>query len=131
MSQENVEIVSRMHEAFARGDAAAALSYVSPAVVTDPRHRVDGRVGHGHDDTDAILGEWLSTWDEWSQEIEEIRDLGDRVLVIDTQSGRGKGSGIEWDGRFAHLYEVQRGKITRWTMYDDLPAAYDAAGLSE
>ena len=50
MSQENVEVVSRMYEAFARGDAPAALSCVDPAVVTDPRHRVDGRVGHGHDE---------------------------------------------------------------------------------
>ena len=131
MSQENVEVVSRMYEAFGRGDAAAALSYVDPAVVTDPRHRVDGRVGHGHDEMVAILGEWLGTWDEWSQEIEEIRDLGDRVLVIDTQRGRGKGSGIEWEGRFANLYEVQRGKITRMTIYDDLRAAFEAAGLSE
>ena len=131
MSQENVEIVSRMYEAFGRGDAVAALSYVDSAVVTDPRHRVDGRVGQGHDDLAAILAEWLDTWDEWRQEIEEIRDLGDRVLVIDTQRGRGKGSGIEWEGRFAMLYEVQHGKITRWTIYDDLSEAFEAAGLSE
>ena len=131
MSQENVEIVSRMYEAFSRGDATAALSYFDPEVVTDPRHRVDGRVGQGPDDLVAILGEWLDTWDEWRQEIEEIRDLGDRVLVIDTQRGRGKGSGIEWEGRFANLYELQRGKITRMTIYDDLPQAFEAAGLSE
>jgi ketosteroid isomerase-like protein len=131
MSQENVELVSRMYQAFGRGDAVTALSYVHSAVVTDPRHRVDGRVGQGHDDLVAILAEWLDTWDEWRQEIEEIRDLGDRVLVLDTQRGRGKGSGIEWEGRFAMLYEVQQGKITRWTIYDDPSEALEAAGLSE
>ena len=131
MSQENVEVVSRMYEAFGRGDAGAALSYVDPEVVTDPRHRVDGRVGQGHDELVAILAEWLDTWDDWRQEIEEIRDLGDRVLVIDTQRGRGKGSGIEWEDRFGMLYEVHGGKITRWTIYDDPREALEAAGLSE
>jgi hypothetical protein len=29
------------------------------------------------------------------------------------------------------LYEMQRGKITRWTIYDDLREALEVAGLSE
>jgi ketosteroid isomerase-like protein len=131
MSQENVEVVSRMYEAFSRGDADAALRYIDPAVVTDASHRVDGRIGHGREELTAILAEWLGTWEDWRQEVEEIRDLGDRVLVIETQRGRGKGSGIEWKGRFGMLYEVKRGRITRWTVYDDLPKALEAAGLSE
>jgi len=131
MSEENVEIVSRMYEAVRRGDAELALSYIDPKVVTDARHRVDGRIGHGRDELMAILAEWLSTWDDWNQEIEQIRDLGDRVLVIETQRGRGKGSGIEWKGRFGMLFELKGGKITRWTVYDDLPKALEAAGVSE
>jgi len=131
MTTENVEVVARMYEAFSLGDAEAALSYIDPAVVTDPRHRVDGRVGHGHEEMAAILAEWMDTWDEWRQEVEEIRDLGERVLVVVTQRGRGKGSGIDWEGRFGMLYEVQGGKITRWTIYDDPSEAFGAAGLAE
>jgi ketosteroid isomerase-like protein len=131
MSEENVEVVSRMYEAFRRGDAEAAFGYIDPAVVTDASHRVDGRIGHGRDELTAILGEWLGTWDDWRQEVEEMRDLGDRVLVIETQRGRGKGSGIEWEGRFGMLYELESGKITRWTIYDDLTKAMEDTGLSE
>jgi len=131
MSQENVEIVERMYAAFASGEAATALSYFDPEVAVDATHRVDGRVGRGYEELGAILAEWMSTWDEWRQEVEEIRDLDDSVLVIETQRGLGKGSGAEWEGRFGMLYEMRRGKITRWTIFDDPRKALDAVGLSE
>ena len=131
MSQANVEIVRRLYEAFDRGEADVALTYFDPEVVMDASHRVDGRIGHGQRELISILTEWLGTWDDWREEIEEVRDLGDRVLVTSTQRGRGKGSGVEWENRFAMLYEVRRGKITRWTIYDDLREALEAAGLSE
>jgi uncharacterized protein len=131
MSQENVGVVERMYEGFRRGDAEAALSYLDPDVVIDASHRVDGRVGSGKDEVGTILGEWLGTWEDWEQEVQEIRDLGERVLVIETQRGRGKGSGIAWEGRFGMLYELREGKVIRWTIYDDLGQALEAVGLSE
>src|SRR5829696_5564930 len=129
MSEENVLIVQGMYAAFNRGEANEALSYLDPQVVLDASHRVDGRVGHSREEVPAILAEWLGTWDEWREEVEEIRDLGDPVLVTSTQRGRGKGSGIEMENRFAMLYEIRDGRITRWTIYDDLPKALEAAGL--
>src|SRR5205085_2548348 len=81
MSQENVEIVRRMYDAFDSGDADAALAYFDSGVVMDASHRVDGRVAHGHEELVATLGEWMGTWDEWREEVEAIRDAGDRVLV--------------------------------------------------
>jgi ketosteroid isomerase-like protein len=38
MSQENVEIVRAMYEAFSCGDAEGALAYISPEVVIDATH---------------------------------------------------------------------------------------------
>ncbi len=131
MSQENVEVVRRIYEAFGRGEADAALAYFDDEVVMDASHRVDGRVGHGQQELISILAEWLGAWDDWREEVEEIRDLGDRVMVTSTQRGRGKGSGVEWENRFAMLYEIRRGKVARWTIYDDLSDALEAAGLSE
>jgi ketosteroid isomerase-like protein len=130
MSEENVQIVLRMYEALGRGDAEEALAHIDPGVVIDASHRVDGRVGHGREELVAIVAEWLTTWDDWRQEIEEVHDLGDRVLVIETQRGRGKGSGADWKGRFGMLYDVRDGRMTRWTIYDDLSEALKAAGLS-
>ena len=131
MSEENVEIVRGMYAAFRSGDADGALAYFDPGVVIDARHRVDGRVGHGRDELVAILGEWMSTWDDWREEVEDMQDAGDQVLVISTQRARGKGSGVAWQNRFGMLYEIHGDKISRWTIYDDPAEALEAAGLSE
>ena len=132
MSQENVEIVREVYAAFARRDAESALSAFDPGVVLDASHRVDGRVGHGLEEMAAIVAEWMETWDDWRQDVEEIRDLGDRVLAVTTQRGRGVESGAPWENRFAMLYEFEHDKIIRWTIYDDLDNALEAAaGLSE
>jgi len=40
------------------------------------------------------MSRYLGTWEDWREEIEEIRDLGTQVYVASTQRGRGKGSGI-------------------------------------
>ncbi len=128
MSEKNVEIVRRMYDAFHAGEADA-LDYFDPDVVIDASHRVDGRVGRGHEELIAIFGEWMSTWNDWREEVEEIRGARDRVLVISTQRGRGKGSGIEWEKRFWMLYEIHDGKISRWTVYDEPTEALEAAGL--
>jgi ketosteroid isomerase-like protein len=129
MSEENVQIWRQMYEAFGRGDTDAALGYFDPEVVVDASHRVDGRVGHGHAQLMSILGEWLGTWEDWAEDVEEIRSIGGGVLVVTSQRGRGKGSGIEWEGRFAMVYEIRGDKITRWTIYDDLEEGFKAAGL--
>ncbi len=131
MSQRNVEIVRRMYDAFRLGDADATLAYFDTDVVIDASHRVDGRVGHGRKELLAILAEWMDTWDDWREEVEGIREAGNRVLVVSTQRGRGKGSGADWENRFGMLYEVQDGKISRWTIYDDPADALKAAGLAE
>jgi ketosteroid isomerase-like protein len=58
-----------------------------------------------------------------------MRDLGSQVLILSVQHGRGKGSGVEVEARYALLYEVQGGKITRLDMYKEPAEALEAAGL--
>ena len=93
--------------------------------------RPDAGIGRGREELNAIVSRWIGTWDEWREEIEELRDLGSRVLVLSTQFGKGKGSGIGVEARYALLYEVQAGKITRLTMFDDPAKALEAAELRE
>jgi ketosteroid isomerase-like protein len=131
MSQENVELVRRMYEAFHRGDFDGALGYFHPEVEVDASMRVDEGIGQGRDKVYAMVARWLGAWDEWREEIEEIRDLGTQVLLASTQHGRAKGSGIEVETRYAVLYEIHGDKITRMTIYSEVAEALEAAGLEE
>ena len=131
MSQENVELVRRMYEAFHRGDFDGALANFDPEVEVDASMRVDEGVGHGRDAVSAMVARWLGAWDEWREEIEDIRDLGSQVLVSSKQHGRAKGSGIEVETHYAVLYEIRGEKINRMTIYSEVAEALEAAGLRE
>jgi uncharacterized protein len=132
MSEENVEIVRRMYDAFHSGDADGALAHFDPDVVVDAsRARPDGAIGQGHEQLNTIVAAWVGAFDEWREEIAEMRDLGSRVLVLSVQYGRGKGSGVEVEAPYALLYEVRGGKITRMTLFPTQQEALKAAGLSE
>jgi ketosteroid isomerase-like protein len=131
MSEENVEIVRRMYEAFHRGDFAGALAYFDPAVEVDASVRVDEGIGHGRDAVATMVARWVGAWDDWGEEMEEIRDLGRYVVVVSTQRGRAKGSGIEVETRYAVLYEIRGDAITRMVLHTGPAEALAAAGLSE
>jgi ketosteroid isomerase-like protein len=131
MSEENVEIIRRMYEAFYRGDFDDALAFFNPEVEVDASMRVDEGVGHGRDAVYAMVARWVGAWDEWREEIEEMRDLGGQVLVASKQHGRAKGSGIEVEAHYAVLYEMSGDKIAPLTIYSEVAEALEAAGLSE
>ena len=132
MSQENVAVVRQMYDAFHSGDAEGAVDHFALDVTVDAPDHPDAQAGKGREALVRIIGTWVAAFDEWSEEIEEIRDLGgDYVLVAARQRGRGKATGIETELRYALLYEVEDGKIGSMTFYSDVADALEAVGLRE
>jgi ketosteroid isomerase-like protein len=131
MSQENVERVERMLELFHAGDAEGALACFSADVVTDVVVRADTPTGHGREELARITGSWLSAWETWHEEINETRDLGEWVLVMATQRGLAKTTGIEVVTQYAMLYEIRDGELSRMIVHRSAAEALEAAGLSE
>ena len=131
MSQENVQIVRRMYDAYLAGDADRAMAFFHPDVRADFTVRGDTGVRQGREALSEIVATWVGTWDDYTERIDEVRDLGDKVCVIATQSGRGKGSGVALENEFAQLYEVEDGLITSVTLYMSPADALESAGLSE
>jgi ketosteroid isomerase-like protein len=128
---ENAEFVRRMYEARDGGDAESVLACFDPEVVLDARVRMDSGIVHGREEMGRVIGEWVGAFDDWREEIHEIRDLGSQVYVVATQRGRAKESGVEVESRYALLYEVEGGQITRIAMFDDEAAALAAAAAQE
>ena len=126
MSRENVELVRQMYESYLQGDMERALAYFHPDVKVDFTVRVDAAVGKEREELARVVGSWIGAWDGYSETLDEIRDLDDKVCVVGTQRGRGKGSGVELAQQFAGLYEVRDGLITSLTMYGSLDKALAA-----
>ena len=124
-----VEVVRSMYDAFHGGDFERALSHFAEDVVIDATNgRVDADVQHGPQGVATTIGSWTAAFDEWRDEIDELRELGDRVYAAATQYGRGKDTGIEVETRYGIVYEVRDGKITRMTLYSERDDALRAAG---
>jgi ketosteroid isomerase-like protein len=67
----------------------------------------------------SFLEQFLESWEEFHQEIEEQTVRGHCVLLFIHLEARGKGSGIEVDSRYAHLWQLSEGRGSRVDAYYD------------
>jgi ketosteroid isomerase-like protein len=91
----------------------------------------DGPTFHGPDGVRRFFRSWIGPFQEWGYDVEEFIDGGDVVVVRIHQWGRGKGSGVDVDGRFWQLWLMHNGKAVRVTHYAKRAEALEAAGLRE
>ena len=123
MSQENVEAFKRGVEANNRRDLEAALKEADPEIEWHPALltslEAEATVYRGHDG----LREWSQkvdeTFSEIHTEVEEIRDLGDRIVAIGRIRMRGEASGAETESPIAYLVEFRNGKLIQARSYLD------------
>ena len=69
------------------------------------------------------------SWESFRFEATEIRDLGDRVLVLADVRARGRASGAEVADRWAWIIELSDGKAASLRGFVDQREALAAAGL--
>ena len=73
---------------------------------------------------------WLATlaaWDDFRAMPDEVIEHGDNVLVLNSISGRGKGSGADVSAATATLWTVEAGKVVRLALHWDTERAREAA----
>jgi ketosteroid isomerase-like protein len=131
VSQENVEIAKRVTDASNRHEMDAVVELATPDCVVTSQlldASADFREREGLERFYAMLDE---SWDDFQSVIEEYRDLGDRVLALGRNRGRGKGSRVPVDGPSGALFEFRDGKIARIRLFLDHGEALRAAGLAE
>ena len=136
MSEENVEIVRTLAQAFQHRDHERAFSFYDPEIEWDSTRAPTGAATglyHGHEGVRKYWREWLSAWSDLSFEIEDVRDAGDKVvLLVRNQRQWGRYSGIETNvPPYGLVFALRGGKVTHWCAYPDQGEALEAAGLSE
>ena len=131
MSQENVEIVRRGYEAYARGDVAAMLADIAPEMITY-REEPDGSTFSGRDGLLEAIAEWIEDLNDFVLTTEELIDANDHQVVVHVhQSATGSQSGAPIEGDFWFVHTLGDSRVTRLDMFASRDRALEAAGLSE
>jgi ketosteroid isomerase-like protein len=133
MSQENLDLVRSIYDAWERGDFSSA-DWAHPEIEYVIADGPAPGSSTGLAAMAEVVRELLSTWVEFRLEAEEYRELdGDRVLVLVRRIGRGKTSGLElaqMRSKGAQVLHVRGGKVTRLISYADRERALAALGLA-
>jgi ketosteroid isomerase-like protein len=135
MSEENVEVVLRQFEDF----IAQEFDSILDAWTEDVSLIVHGALGLtwrretvGKEAVAQAFADWFGQFGrDYEVEIDEVRDLGDRVLVVATDRSHGRRSGAPVTLQVSYLYTLRERRISRMELWDNRDAALEAAGLSE
>ena len=130
MSQENVETFRRGNAAIRRGDWDAVAAGMDPDVLLRmetrwPEQRVYGR--------EAALAFYRGLWESAGTDvrIEDITDLGDRVLARCCWLMRGAHSGVQGEFWTSVLITFRDGRAILEEFFIDNEQALKAVGLEK
>jgi ketosteroid isomerase-like protein len=131
MSEQNVEVVRRIHDAAMRRDVETVLALYDPDVELDAsRVQIVGQNSYrGHDGLRRFFAEWHEAWESIDYSFEELIDAGDQVISVVTRRARGRASGADVEWPLALVWTVRGGKVTRLAWFRSREDAVEAAGL--
>src|ERR1700682_3685957 len=100
MSQQNVEVVRTVMDLMDRAERGERnlrlIDHFAPDVEIDMSRRTfNPDVYVGHAGLRRLGREVRDVWEVVVVTAERVIDAGDRVVVIETRRGRGRGSGVE------------------------------------
>ena len=138
MSQENVEIVRRLLAALQSVDSgnferrfAEVREIFDPEVewVAAPHSLLASEEYRGYDGVRRFWTQFLSAWDEYGLQVDEVIDAGDQVVAVMRLSGRT--NELEVDEARSSLLTLRDGRIVRIEPFASKDGALEAAGLRE
>jgi ketosteroid isomerase-like protein len=131
MSEENVEVVRRVYEAFNERDADEAVELVSPRFSFQSEFgALSGRRDEGRAGFRNYFRDMADAWAAFQVELDEIEALGEAVIVAYRERAIGRGSGIEVEAHGYELWRFEHGQLVSKQNFASKERALEAAGLS-
>jgi ketosteroid isomerase-like protein len=133
MSRENVQLIERMLDEVQQ-NPEVLYEVLDEDVLWDATALGipdAGAIYRGPEGVREFFRRWVGTFEDWGFEVDELVDAEDSVAAHIHQWGRGKGSGVEVDGRFWQVWTIRDGRVIRATHYSSKAEALEAVGLRE
>jgi uncharacterized protein len=132
MSQGNVEIVRRFYDAWSRDEFPGPLEFMDSEIeYVNPAGAIEPGTRRGVDAFTRAGEKILESWEFWRAQGEAFKSAGDQVAVVVRYRARGRGSGVDLEGRESALWTFRDGKVVRYEWFHEPTEALEAAGLSE
>ena len=136
MSEENVESVQRLAEAWNTDDLDAFLAELDADIEWHPSIEpgLEGKatIYHGHDGVRRAWREYRGeAWERLAVRPQEFRDLGESVLALGQMDLTARTTGIEFSQEVGQIVDFRGGKIIRVRDFLSHAEALAAAELSE
>jgi ketosteroid isomerase-like protein len=131
IANRDVKTLRDAYEALNQGDIERALAVLDEhAEWCEHSDLPEAGLYRGRDAIRAFLESFLESWEDFTQETEELI-AGDRcVLILLRSRSRGKGSGINVEAQYAHMWTMEGGQGVRVDAYFDREEALSALKAS-
>lgn len=128
MSQENVDAVRRIYAIWQNEGSPVPSGLLDPEIEwVNPPDAVERGTRKGIEEFTTAVSAVGDTFEGVGVDIDEILDAGDRVVVLATLHGRGRGSGADVERRQGYVWTLRGGKVTRFQWFNSFDDALKAA----
>jgi ketosteroid isomerase-like protein len=130
VSTSNVELMTAAYRALSRRDPDWLIAHSDPGVELH-MYGVAGEavLYAGSSGIREYFRDLDEIWESGEYVPEDMRDLGDRIVVIVRQRLRGRGSGIDVESTVGCVCRLRGDLLTEMRAYDDPEEALAAVGL--
>jgi ketosteroid isomerase-like protein len=133
MPDENVDVARRTFDAICKRDIDGLLELYDPAIEFEPLTglEVENRGYHGHTGVRRYFEEVEQVWEQMLPHADDVRGIGDRVLIMGGCAVQGRGSGAMSDNPMAWVLTIHDGRVIRHHAYRNSEEALAEVGLQD
>jgi ketosteroid isomerase-like protein len=131
MSQENVEVVRAIYEAFNRRDWDAVFRDADAEFALTTQLGPAAGTRRGREDVVTFAEEYSGAFDTLIWEPEEFFEREDQVVAFVSVRSRPRGGGVDLVVRNGHLWTIHDGVVLSMESFPKPESALEAVGLEE
>ena len=130
MSEENVQIVRGLYEAFGNGDVPGVLSKFANDIEWREADNFIYADGNPYVGPTAVLEgvfmKFATGWDNFAVHPDSILSAGDQVIALGTYTGTYKKTGKSVRAQMVHVWDIKEGMAVKFQQYTDTKQFADA-----
>jgi ketosteroid isomerase-like protein len=130
MSEKNAEVVRRGIDAFNRGEVEELLLYANPEIEVTISG-AERNVYRGHEGVRTWFADTFEMVEDIRTEVSELRDLGDRIILLGRTRAIERESGARRDSPAGWIFTLRGGKVRNAESFVSQAETLKAAGLRD